>query len=315
VDNHREQGSPRPSLIDALQGRRLIVVMGKGGVGKSTVAAAIAQCLADRGLSALLLETDPRESQHQLLGCHPSGGALVDAGPNLLMQNADAEEVIGELLQERVPIRAIADRIRRGSAFRQVVAGAPGLKELALMYHASRLVEGTAAGLPRRVDSVVLDAPATGHGLGLLRAPTLVAGVIEGGPVRHIADDVDRLVKDPGRTGMVAVCQAEELPADELLELLADFADLLGRDPQALVVNGVYPSFDENSAGQDGLDELTALWRRRREINERQVDRLLERWSGPWIELPLLPVDRGPALVAELGILLSWPLAAGAGTR
>jgi len=279
-----------------LDGKSLLVVTGKGGVGKSVVAAALATRLAAAGRRVLVQESDPRESQHQLLGCDPSGGAFVTAGVRLYVQNVDPYVAIEERVREHVKVRALARRICGSEAFRTFVAGAPGLGDVAILGHALRLVEGTARDAPP-VDVVVLDAPATGHGVSLLEAPSLVSDVVGGGPFGELARDVATYVGDPDRTALVAVTTAEEMPVDELLELDAALRAGVDRAPALVVVNGLYPPWP----AKDGPSGPHAeLWRRRRAVNERQLARLDRVSIGPRVELPLLALPRGPELLTEI---------------
>ena len=287
-----------------LDTRELLFVTGKGGVGKSAVAAALGRVLAGRGRRVLVLEIDPRENVHQMYGCPPSGGEIVEVEPGLALQHLRATEVLDQLVRERLKIPPLVKRVLASPVYRHFTEGGPGLKELAVLGHALRLVRGLTPGAPE-VDLVVLDAPATGHGVSLLTSPLLVAEVIERGPIGQLTAEVASLVGDPGRTGVVAVTQAEEMPVTEAFELDAELARRLGRRADLLVVNGLYPPLPRPDGGGSVGDPLDRLWRRRRQLNERELARLAERWPGPRIELPLLPMGRGPELVGALAARLA----------
>jgi anion-transporting ArsA/GET3 family ATPase len=180
-----------------------------------------------------------------------------------------------------------------------------------------RLVEGHVPRGMRRPDVVVLDAPATGHGVQLIAAPRLVSDVIRSGPIGSMASEIAAFMHDAGRCGVVAVTVAEEIPVHETLELLSGVEDRLGRPPELVVVNGLYPPLpaQEDWPERSDLDDpdldsdpATTLWRQRRRINERELARLESRWDGAMAELPLLPIDRGPALVGALGRQLAQAL-------
>ncbi len=300
------------TIGERLARHRLIVVTGKGGVGKSAVAAALGRVLAARGRRALLIEVDPRENLHHLLGVAPSGGEIVAAGPRLRLQNVRPIAVIGELVRERLRIAALARRVLQSPIFEHFVEGAPGFKELAVLLHAARLVEWH--GGRRAADVVVLDAPATGHGVSLLAAPGLVAEVIPHGPVGHQARALAALVADPARTAAVVVTTAEELPVQEALELIALLRERLHRTPEVVVVNGLYPPLPQPAGTvPPGDAALPALWRERRATNERELARLAAAWSGPTVALPLLALERGPDVVAALERRLDEEPAVGAG--
>jgi Mrp family chromosome partitioning ATPase len=286
----------RQTMLERLDGRQLIVVTGKGGVGKTTLAAVLGRWFASTGRNTLLLEIDPRESLHQLLGTEPSGGNIVPAGERLSSQNVQAQSVIYDLVREKVPIRALARRIVESPVFQHFADGAPGLKEMAVLGYALRMVEGF---YRRQVDVVVLDAPATGHGASMLAAPMLLAQSIAGGQLGEMAGALATFIADPSRCGVVLVTMGEEMPVQEAVELTALLEEKLGRPPELIVANALYPS--PPRAAPRGTDKaLMNLWRERHAVNRRELERLRRKWKGPLAELPLLPLDRSPALVDEL---------------
>lgn len=284
--------------IERIFRRQLVVVTGKGGVGKTVVAATLGKLLAAAGRRTLVVEVDPRENVHQMLGVPPSGGAIVQAEPRLWVQNLKPRQVVDEVVRERLKLELLVRRILNSPVYHHFAAGAPGLKELAILGHALRLLRGLSGpGVPD-LDTVVLDAPATGHGVSLLAAPRLVSEVITSGPFSTLASELADFVADAQKCGVVVVTQAEEMPVEEALELRQALRERVQRDPELLVVNGLYPPAPPSA---DGEDELLSLWRRRRELNERELARLRQSWPGPRVELPQLAMDRGPALLATLG--------------
>ncbi len=352
-----------------LAGFQLLVVTGKGGVGKSAVAASLGRLLARAGRQVLVLEVDPRENLHQMLGVAPSGGAVVAAGGGLWVQNLKPGQVLDDIVRERLKIEMLARRVLASPIYQQFSAGAPGLAELAILGHALRLLRRAGDPAAPRLDLVVLDAPATGHGVRLLTAPRLVADVIHGGPFGALAGELAAFVADPGRCGIVVVTQAEEMPVEEALDLRQALGRQLDRQPELLVVNGLYPPLPAApavpamgaepaaappavvaapavravpgaaaepvvpaspggagsaaspaqapgapDAGVASPDDLLALWRQRRALNEREMARLAAVWEGPRVDLQQLPLERGPALTEALAARLDAGLAATAAT-
>jgi anion-transporting ArsA/GET3 family ATPase len=309
---------PDATLVDALASRQLVVVTGKGGVGKTTVAAALGSALADAGRRTLVLEVDPRENAHRMLGVAPSGGEIVRVRPRLLLQNLRPRAVLDQLVREQVRIGPVVRRILSSEVYRHFAEGAPGFKELAILGHAARLVRGLERVDPSRsrrgraaapptppgpdVDVVVLDAPATGHGLSLLLAPRLTAGTVGQGPFGRLAGELAAMVDDPARTAVVIAAAAEEIPMHEALESLARLRGELGREAQAVVVNGLFPGL---STGAEANDAAGKLWRDRRAVQERELARLAAAWRGPRVDLPLLPLESGLPLVAALAARLA----------
>ncbi|MEM6457666.1 MAG: ArsA-related P-loop ATPase [Acidobacteriota bacterium] len=289
-------------IPEPLLHRQLIVVTGKGGVGKSVVTAALARGLARRGRRALALEIDPRENLHQLFDAPPSGGEVIEVGPRLYLQNLKPTAVVDWVVDQKVPIGLVRKRVKASPIYQRFAEGAPGLQEMAVIGHALRLVRGDDDSAPA-IDTVVLDAPATGHGIYLLTAPKLFAEAIGTGPFADLARQGADFVDDPEACSLVIVTLAEEMPVQEALELRDGLTERFGRGPALLVVNGLYPPLPDDLPD----DDLHALWRRRRQVNARELARLDDRWDGPRIDLPLLPIDDGPALVETLDAQLDHP--------
>ncbi len=285
--------------IESLLKRRLIVVTGKGGVGKSAVASVLGHGLARRGRRTLLLEVDPRENLHQQLGVPPSGGEMVEVDDGLYLQNLKPRQVADWVVEKQVRVKMLVRRVLGSPIYHRFVEGAPGLTEVAILGHALRVVRGDLSGLrggDAEIDVVVLDAPATGHGVYLLTAPRLFADTIEEGPFARLALEVADFVGDPSECGLVVVTLAEEMPVQEALELRQALGERFGREPELLVANGLYPPVPAGA----GRDALSRLWRRRRRLNRRELERLAASWQGPKLELPLLPIDGGAELVTAL---------------
>ncbi len=305
VVKQRISRRPRPlatglgekGVLTQLAGRRLLVVTGKGGVGKSAVAATLGTLLARAGRRALVLEVDPRENVHQMLDVPPSGGDIVEAAERLFLQNLQPRQVVDQLVRDRVRIELIARRILASPLYHNFVEGAPGLEEAAILGHCLLLAEGRSRGAPP-LDVVVLDAPATGHGVSLLSAPSLVSEAIAAGPVAELTGEVAELIGDTERSAVVVVTQAEEMPVTEALELRTELAARLDRSPELLVVNQLLPGGPPRPRA--GESAAAKLWRRRRRLQDHEVGRLAAAWPGRRWELPLLPFDRGPELIEAL---------------
>jgi anion-transporting ArsA/GET3 family ATPase len=283
------------SRLDRLQ---LLVVTGKGGVGKSTVAAALGAHLANRGRKVLLIEVDPRENLHQLLDTPPSGGDIVEAASNLWLQHVDPRELLDDLVKEKLKVGALVRKVLSSPIHLHFTEGAPGLKQTAVFGRALRLVEGHGPKQLRQPDVVILDAPASGHGIAWMAAPQLVSEVISSGPIGTMAALIADFLADRQRFGSIVVTTAEEMPVQEALELLQAMATRLDRQPELVVVNALYPPAPKPRA-QD--DEATRLWIRRRRVNEAELERLKSKWDGPIAEIPLEPIDAGPVLVGVVG--------------
>jgi len=289
----------------ALASRELIVVTGKGGVGKTALSAALGLLLSDLGRRTLLLEVGPRETLHHWLGADPSGGEIATVRRGLHLRHLTPRREMDALVREHLRVGPLVRRVLASPVYAHFVDGAPGLKELAVLGHALRLVAGPRIRGAPQVDSVVLDAPATGHGVSLLAAPSLARSVVPHGPFGRLAGRLAALVGDASRCAIVVVTLAEEMPSHEALALQGSLRRQLGRSADLLVVNGLYPEVPEGGAAACLRDPALRHWPTRRAVNERELATLRERWDGDRIELPLLPLDRGPQLAAALRDLLA----------
>jgi len=294
-----------------LPGAQLIVVTGKGGVGKTTVAAALARLLAARDRRVVLLELDAREPLHRFLDVPPSAGQPVAAGRHLHLLNLRPQAVLEALVRDRLKIAPLARAVTTSPVFRHFVDGAPGMKELAVLGHSLRLVRHD---VRPHADVVIVDAPATGHGVQLLAAPGLVTEAIGGGPLGRLAGQVAEFVGDAERTAVVVTALAEEMPVQEALEVFAMMRDRLGRTPDLVAANALYPPLPSPPPGWGtgdggGVDQALELWRQRRAMNQRELERLTAVWRGPLARIPLFPESPGPALVTRVADVLAGALA------
>ncbi|MEA2334314.1 MAG: hypothetical protein QOG40_804 [Solirubrobacteraceae bacterium] len=224
------------SLLD----RELLVVTGKGGVGKTTLATALAMLAAERGLRTIVVEMGEQARVPELFGL-PAGepGMETRLRERLWSISIDPDRALLEWLQAlggRVSGRVLAS----SNTFQYFAAAAPGAKELVSMVKIWDLTQAKRRR-GRSYDLVVLDAPATGHALGLLDSPRTFGAIARVGPIAGQADRLSKLLEDPARCSYVAVAHPTEMAITETLELQERLHDQLGRELDAVIVNGVLP--------------------------------------------------------------------------
>jgi len=228
--------------VGALLDRRLIFVTGKGGVGKTTVAAALGIAAARAGRRVLVCEVADQERLTAAFGLPPAGFREIEIEPGLSAFSVNPEGAIAEWLEYQLRSRTLAGLLGGSRIFQYLATAAPGLAEMVTigkLWELAQLERKTPSATP--YDLVIVDAPATGHGIALLRAPQTFGDIARVGPVNRQAEIVDRFVRDSASTAVIAVALAEEMPVSETLELESRLHDELGVALDHVFVNAVLP--------------------------------------------------------------------------
>ena len=318
----RRAGRDHPPLfssaVSGLLDKRLLFVTGKGGVGKSTVAVALGLIAAQRGLRTIVAEL---ASQERLQGLFLDDAREqfreLELAPGLFTISIDPQQAMEEYL--RVKAGAFGQALGSSRLFQAFAMATPGMRELlsiGKVWELAQLHRRTRGAAP--YDLVIVDAPATGHGVGLLRTPRTFAEIARVGPIAHQGQIIADTIADSEFTGVIAVATPEEMPVNETMTL----ADELARDRLPLdlvIVNALYPARFE--AGE--IAELNEALRRTRSALARsalraalseharaatqreQRDRLRERVNGRLVELPYLFAEQVdlPQLEILAGVL------------
>jgi anion-transporting ArsA/GET3 family ATPase len=286
--------------------RRFIFVTGKGGVGKTTVSAALARALAGRGKRVLIAMCNAKERVSSMFASDLVGTEIVRVDERIWAVNIDPERAFEEYGRMVLKVAALYRVVFHNKYVRSFLPAVPGLSEWAMLgkawYHTTEVDEW---GRPR-FDVVLLDAPATGHGLDMLRVPKIILEIVPPGVLRRDAEQAWKMFTDPARTAVVVVTVPEELPVTETLQLIRSIDHELELPLGTLVVNGVLkPLFspaegselakiepDEMPIGPADSAEAVVHAAARRAIQERNqaasLERLFAHTDTPRIVLPFL---------------------------
>ncbi|MBV9168250.1 MAG: ArsA family ATPase [Solirubrobacterales bacterium] len=228
--------------------RRLIFITGKGGVGKSTVAIALGLVAARRGLRTIVAELHSQERVQGTFAQHGARFRELELVPGLFSISIDAERAMEEYL--RVKAGAVGRAVGASRVFHAFALATPGMRELLSMgkvWELAQLHRRTRGAAP--YDVVIVDAPATGHGVGMLRTPKTFAEIARVGPIAQQGRQIAAMIYDRDRTAVVAVATPEEIPVSETLSL----RESLEHEHLALdlvIANAVYPTrFESDQVG------------------------------------------------------------------
>ncbi|HQZ34809.1 MAG TPA: ArsA-related P-loop ATPase [Ilumatobacteraceae bacterium] len=288
---------------------RVLFVVGKGGVGTSTVAASLAVLAARGGADVLLVSVDGKAGLGPLLGGVPLGpteqplraGTFSAGYGRIRGRTITPKQAFGDYLE----LKGFGGILRRAAsaASLDLIAGAtPGMEHLLVLGKIKELDRLHAA------DLIIVDAPPAGHATPFLRSASALQVAVANGPVRDQADEVAELLADHARCQCVMVTLAEETPVNEVIELAHDLEETLGLALAPLVVNGCWPqragltmtaaaaarkqkvtlSVDTRRA----IDDVVRFGRARQDLQAEQFARLDAQLPLPRVHLPRLPVAR-----------------------
>ena len=288
----------------------VIIVAGKGGVGKTTVSAALARTAARSGLSVLIVELEGKSGLTSALGhpelltydevvLSPDGSRSDDGRPmaEIRARTLTPDDALLEYLVDH-GLRRVSRRLVNSGALDVVATAVPGIRDILVLGKVKQL-ERT-----RGADVIVVDAPAAGHAITLLTSAQGLLDSARVGPIRAQAADVVELLSDSARCQVVLVTLAEETPVNETVETAFRLEDRVGASLGPVVVNGIYPHLDHLDADPreaaaaagvtlepgeaDALRAAADFRRRREELQAEQVSRLADGLPLPQLWLPNL---------------------------
>lgn len=303
-------------MID-ISDRRLVLVLGKGGVGRSTIAAALASRNAASGKRTLLYETNANDRFGSYFDKSPVGTSVTELASNLSAVNTNPAAALEEYGLMVLKFKSVYEMVFENRITKAFLRAIPGLDDYALLGKAWNHTIEEKRG---RVvwDTVVFDLPASGHSVSMLRIPWVITDTVPEGPLTRDARTIKQLLTDPKRTMALIVTLAEEMPVNEAIELEQKLT-ALGIVPQHVICNQVYPDhFPPGAPVGKVLDALVAdpslpsplaevtahasLSRDRRALNVRYLAELRARAQAPVTELPIIFTSQlSPAQVRALG--------------
>lgn len=286
--------------------KRLILVTGKGGVGRSTVAAAIASAAARRGRRTLLFQANAKDRVGSFFGTAPVGTSVVRLDNNLYAVNTNPAAALEEYGLMVLRFKRVYRMVFENRVTKYFLRAIPGLDDYSILgkawYHTTEESRGRPVW-----DTVVFDMPASGHTMTMLRIPKVILETVPEGPLTRDARSLEALLTDQTRTAVMLVTLAEEMPANEARELAENLDHELRIKTTHLVINQVYP--DRFPAGSPQSSVLGALalaqarnldpalsalathgelHRSRRRLNEEYLALLARTMPTPQTQLPYL---------------------------
>jgi anion-transporting ArsA/GET3 family ATPase len=303
-----------PMLAD----NRFVLVTGKGGVGKTTVCAAEALALVARGKRVLVALCNAKERLSTMLGVGPIGPDVTPVTGGLWAVNMQPQKALEEYGILVLHSRMLSKTLFYNRYVRAFLRAVPGMQEWALLGKAWWHTTERNADGSFKYDVVILDAPATGHGLDMLRVPKVILDVVPAGLLRRDAERAWTMLKDPVTSAIVVVTAPEEMPTTETIELAGAIAQM-GLRVGHIIVNGVLPEVllpEERAALEKVLigkavskGDEALLIARDRAIRERVQAESLDRLSRGLVTrpsiLPLLMQDAAhPEAIRQLAKLL-----------
>ncbi|HEY3702861.1 MAG TPA: ArsA-related P-loop ATPase [Acidimicrobiales bacterium] len=288
----------------------VIIVAGKGGVGKTTVSAAMARTAARSGLSVLIVELEGKSGLPSALG-HPElltydevvlsneGAKAADGRPmaEIRSRTLTPDDALLEYLADH-GLRRVSKRLVNSGALDVVATAVPGIRDILVLGKVKQLERA------RRADVIVVDAPAAGHAITFLTSAQGLLDSARVGPIRTQAADVVDLLSDGARCQVVLVTLPEETPVNETVETAYKLEDRVGTSLGPVVVNGIYPHLDHLEADPieaaaaagitlgpgeaEALRAAAEFRRRREEVQAEQVARLADALPLPQVWLPNL---------------------------
>jgi len=285
--------------------QKLWLVTGKGGVGKTTLAAALGLYSAESGQETLMVETHGLNHLGDLMGKPKVGYRPRRVGEKLWLAQISAEEALEEYLLQQIKIKAIYNAVFKNRYVRHFMDAAPGLVELLTIGKIWALTRGKGQyGNQRTFDRVIVDAPSTGHGLSLLTVPEVVANAVKIGPLRSKSEQILELIRDPKQTLVWLSTLAEDMPVTEATEMATTLESKVRVGLAPILVNGLWPDLLSESSWKEVKqavkgNALLKSYCSRYELSRFYLDKIKTNLSGhDFWEIPLVYQVNSPYEIA-----------------
>jgi anion-transporting ArsA/GET3 family ATPase len=296
---------------------RVVIVAGKGGVGKTTVSAALAVAAARSGRSTLIVELEGKSGLPSLFGqpelgydeavLRPGGGP--DGAADVAARALTPDDALLDYLADH-GLNRVSRRLVSSGALDIVATATPGIRDILVLGKVKQLE------VSRAHDLIVVDAPAAGHAIAFLRSATGLLDAVSVGPIHTQAADVQAMLTDPARCEVLLVTLPEETPVNEVVQTAYSLEEEVGVSLAPVVVNGIYPALagvgaDPREAAAnagvsldtgplagtaDALADAGRFRLARSELQQTQLARLAEALPLPQLHLPyLFSTELGPA--------------------
>lgn len=310
---------------------RVVIVAGKGGVGKTTVAATLAAAAARIGMNTLIIEVEGKSGLAAMFGPEPleydqivlreaETSTESSSTGEVRARTLTPDDALLEYLKDN-GLSRLSRRLVSSGALDMVATAVPGLKDILVLGKVKQLERAAASKQEGSPEFIVIDAPAAGHAIQFLQSAKGLADAVKMGPVNRQATDVLALLTDATRCQVILVTLPEETPVNELVETAFSLEDKVGIKLGPVVVNGLYPDIEgidsdpteaakqaKASLHKGEAESLTAAAQfrmQRSELQTEQLARLAEQLPLPQLRLPFLfeshlGVDELDELVTEL---------------
>lgn len=228
-------------FVDEFLAPKILIVSGKGGVGKTTVAAALALVAARSGRKVCIAEVDRKGTLPRLFGGRELSYEPAQLAPGVWGMNIVPEDALGEYLEVQYHMKRVSKVFTSTHFVDYITTAAPGLKDILVLGKIWYLEQGRQGGRSRQdFDTIIVDAPAAGHMLTFLSAPMGLSDALRVGPVRRQSDWLVEMLRDPKRSRVHLVTLPEEMPVSETLETSEAITNKIGLNPGAVFANAVF---------------------------------------------------------------------------